>query len=276
MGLFNPNYDKPGVGIRKDEPEKKGAALYWELFSRKWRSYVLLNILYAVTGIPAFLYYLIIVSGLMTPGEGSDAMKELMSISGMIAAFMVIFFSGSPFKSGFCYVLRNFVRQEHAWTVGDFFGKTFENFKQSVAAFVIDTVAGTAILFAIKYYFVASQTNKWMAVFFAVVICLTVLYVIMQSFLWQMMVTFRLNIAALYKNSYLLSMATIPINLLSLIIRVAVIALLFFSSYLSYLLILAIFISAESLLEHMLAYPTLKKFMLDKAEKNEVTENDNP
>lgn len=263
MGLFNPNYDKPGKGVRKDEPEKKGAALYWELFSRKWRSYITLNILYVLTCIPAFIYYFAIASGLMpdwTPQEST-------AVASMIAVFMVIFFAGSPFKSGFTFVLRNFVRQQHAWTVSDFFGKTRENIWQSIVAFVIDIIVSTCFLFAVKFYFTASQTSVWTSILLGVVIFTMVMFAIMQSFTWCMMVTFKLKTAVIYKNAFLLSMATIPVNILSLVIRVIATAAIFSSSMLAFLLIFSVFIAASGLLEQMLAYPTVKKFLLSKVEE---------
>ncbi len=268
MGLFNPNYDKPGKGVSKNEPQKKGAALYWELFSRKWRSYILLNLLYAITCIPAFFYYFLITIGLMP----YSATGENTVIAGMIAAFMVIFYAGSPFKSGFTYVLRNFVRQKHAWTVADFFGRTKENLKQSVAAFVIDLALSTCFLFAVRFYFTASNLGVWNNVLLGIVIIAMVMYAIMQSFSWCMMVTFDLNLRAIYKNSYLLSMATIPVNLLSIVIRVAATAVIFMSSYLSYLIIIAVFIAAQGLLEQMLAYPAIKKFLMPPEEEPEMAD----
>lgn len=268
MGLFNPNYDKPGKGVNKNEPEKKGAALYWELFSRKWRSYILLNLLYCATCIPAFIVYFFVVLGLMPNTSAAEATV----ISGMVASFMVIFFAGSPFKSGFVYVLRNFVRQQHAWTVSDFFSKTKENFGQSVGAFLIDLILSICFLFAVSFYFVATDTTKWAALLFGITIIVMIIYAIMQSFTWCMMVTFELKLSAIYKNAFLLSMATIPINALSILIRVAATAIIFFSSYISYIIIAVIFLSAAGLLEQMLAYPTIKKFLLAKAEEMDSEE----
>lgn len=258
MGLFNPNYNKPGPGVRKDEPEKKGTALYWELFSRKWRSYLLLNVIYALTCIPAFLYYFLLIVGL---SPNSNPAEDVV-IAGMLAVFMIIFFAGSPFKSGFIYVIRNFVRQEHAWTVSDFFAKTKENLGQSVAAFVIDLVVSTCFVVAIRFYFTMSQTNVWISVFLGIVIFVMIIFAIMQSFTWCMMVTFKLKLKDIYKNAFLLSMATIPVNFLSLIIRVAAAGLIFFVNIICYFIVLAVFLSASALLEQMLAYPTIKKFML--------------
>ena len=268
MGLFNPNYDKPGTGVRKDEEKKKGAALYWELFSRKWRSYIVLNLLYAATCIPAYIFYFLMAAGLM-PGEPT---MQTMAMSAMIAVFMVVFFAGSPFKSGFIYVIRNFVREEHAWTVQDFFGKTKENLGQSIIAFVIDLVASTAFMFAIRFYAEMANDAKWITVFLCIVIVVMVMYAIMQSFIWSMMVTFKLKIASIYKNSYLLSMATIPVNIISLAIRVFATGLIFFANYFAYAIVIAVFFAAQTLLEQMLAFPTIEKFMMVKSDEDEKEE----
>ncbi|MFA7637303.1 MAG: hypothetical protein WCX81_06040 [Monoglobales bacterium] len=270
MGLFNQNYNKPGKGVRKDEPEKKGAALYWELFARKWRSYLLLNILYAITCIPALLFYFFIVAGLM-PG---DNLAEEISLATMIAGFMVIFFAGSPFKSGFIYVLRNFVRQQHAWTVGDFLEKTRKNFGQSLIAFFVDLLVSTCFLFAIKFYLTVSVTGVWMSILLGIVIVVMVMYAMMQSFIWCMMVTFELKLWTIYKNSFLLSMATIPVNIISIVIRIAMAAAIFVSTIVAYISLAVFFLSASGLLEQMLAYPTIKKFMLTKTEE-EALDNEN-
>lgn len=269
MGLFNQDYDKPGKGVRKNEPQKKGAALYWELFSRKWRSYIVLNLLYAVTCVPAFIIYFFIAFGLM-PGE-TPAQDTSLAI--MIAGFMVTFFATSPFKAGYIYVLRNYVRQQHAWTTSDFFEATRKNFRQATLMFVIDLVASICFLFAIRFYFTLSQTTIWVSVLLGVVIIAMVMFAIMQSFTWCMMVTFELKTKAIYKNAYLLSMATIPVNVVSLLIRVGATALIFSSVLLAVFAMIVVFFSAEGLLEQMLAYPTIDKFMMPKEEEEEKPED---
>ena len=269
MGLFNQDYDKPGKGVRKNEPKKKGAALYWELFSRKWRSYIVLNLLYAVTCVPAFILYFFIAFGLM-PGQNP---AQDTSLAIMIAGFMVTFFATGPFKAGYIYVLRNYVRQRHAWTTADFFEATRKNFGQATAMFVIDLVISICFLFAIRFYFTLSQTTVWVSVLLGVVIIVMVMFAIMQSFTWCMMITFELNLKAIYKNAYLLSMATIPVNIVSLLVRVAATALIFSSVLVALGAMVVVFFSAAGLLEQMLAYPTIEKFMMPKEEENEKRED---
>lgn len=52
MGLFTPRFDKPGPGIEKDAPPKKGLALFVEIFMREFWELVKLNLLFLVTCLP--------------------------------------------------------------------------------------------------------------------------------------------------------------------------------------------------------------------------------
>ena len=61
MGLFF-NYDRPGPGVDKNAPKKKGVALYFELLGRNLSKLILANMLYFVVSIPVvILYYFISV-----------------------------------------------------------------------------------------------------------------------------------------------------------------------------------------------------------------------
>ena len=55
LGFFN--YEKEGKGVRKDEPQKKGVARFFELFFRKFWKYMQISMMYFITCIPAILFY---------------------------------------------------------------------------------------------------------------------------------------------------------------------------------------------------------------------------
>lgn len=54
MGLFTRNFDKPGPGVREDEPRKKGVARVWEVFSRDGWSLFRAGFLAFLSSIPFF------------------------------------------------------------------------------------------------------------------------------------------------------------------------------------------------------------------------------
>lgn len=52
MGLFTPNFTKPGPGIEKDAPPKKGLALFFEILFREFWELIKLNLLFVLTCLP--------------------------------------------------------------------------------------------------------------------------------------------------------------------------------------------------------------------------------
>ena len=284
FGLFD--YNKPGKGVNKGEPQKKGIARFFELFFRKFWNYLKLNLLYGVTCIPAFVYYVLVVSWLfgdfaMNASLGEkEAVTGFLMLSAVFALAIIIFCAGSPFITGYTYILRNYVREEHAWLVSDFFEQTKKNFKQGIAAFFIDIVVMTLFLINLRFYIMMSGMGIVYVALGAVFAVIFVLYLMMHSYLWTMMVTFSLKLKQLYKNALLLSILALPRSLGGIIVRGAIFGILFFAFIppaIAFLLCVFIMISALGLINQMFAYPVIKKFMLDKievAEEEYIEEND--
>ena len=47
LGIFG-NYDKPGPGVNKDEPQKAAPVRFFEIFLRKFTKLVQLNLIFAI------------------------------------------------------------------------------------------------------------------------------------------------------------------------------------------------------------------------------------
>jgi len=58
MGLFSRNFNKPGPGVAKDEPRKKGLARFFELWTREFGDLIKLNILYSLCLIPSMAVFI--------------------------------------------------------------------------------------------------------------------------------------------------------------------------------------------------------------------------
>ena len=52
MGLFSPNYEKPGPGIEKDAPAKTGLPLFFEILIREFWELVKLNLIFVLSCLP--------------------------------------------------------------------------------------------------------------------------------------------------------------------------------------------------------------------------------
>lgn len=272
FGFFN--YEKEGKGVRKDEPRKKGIARFGELFFRKFWKYMQISMMYFITCIPAILFYYYLAMLLF--GELITRSPETSVVATLYVNLLLIFFGASPFKSGFTYILRNFVREDHAWVFSDFFAHTKNNFKQAIAVFFIDLAVLTLFTVNLRFYMIMSGRGLMYAVACGINLLIMLVYTFMQPYLWSMMVTFRLTLKQMYKNAFIFSVLGLKRNFIILIVNAGVYLVLanflqpMFVAFLYFLVLLA----ASGLVAQMNIQPVIKKYMLDKLETEVEEEED--
>jgi len=57
LGIFSKNYDRPGPGVSKDEPKKKGIERFVELLLREFSDLVKLNLLFCLFAAPSAVFF---------------------------------------------------------------------------------------------------------------------------------------------------------------------------------------------------------------------------
>lgn len=94
MGLFGFNYSKPGPGVDKDAPKKKGIFLFFELFFRKFWKLIHANMLYFICSIPMLLivYFAspFLVSPLIEMLRAGGIEEEMLT---MTSSALTVFFT---------------------------------------------------------------------------------------------------------------------------------------------------------------------------------------
>lgn len=304
-------YGRPGKGVSKDEPEKRGFFMFFELLARKFWKYVTLNLTYILACIPTILILFVLTSFIsgsfissenvsggiaMLMGQESldinnlDTARLIVTIDIIIKSFIIILFTAllgmGPATAGFTYILRNFVREEHAWVWSDFWEFTFKNFKQATVVFVIDAIA--VLLFYFLYIFYGSMPAPMSYVKY-VLFAVSLVFIIMHFYIYPMMVTFKLKLKDIYKNALIFTFAKLPLNLFALILVLFIhigityaIIMLGGAFVLVYLILFAVLeivigLSFTGLIINFCVYPVIKKYMLDAdievKDKNERTED---
>lgn len=226
MGIFNRNYSTPGPGISKDAPKKKGLHLFYEIFFRKFWKLIQLNLLYILTLIPTFAV-VFVLSGMISNrlGMSSDTLSSLagttfsevdaarlsitmdLLIRLFVSLFFTIFWGGGPATAGFVYILRSFIWEEPVFLASDFFSHVKSNFRQSLIVWVIDIIVFTVMCYA--YFFYGSLTNIFFYLKY-VILVLAFFYTMLHLFLYHLLVTYKLSIGKLYKNSALFALSALP------------------------------------------------------------------
>ncbi len=304
MGLFQPNYNKPGKGVDENAPQKRSFFRFWEIFGRKLGKLVKVNLLYAFALIPTFLICLVLTGLITSLILSADAVREtveytaallaeeMQTTSAELADKLYILIDGigrtvfsflfaslwgmGPATAGATYVWRNFAGEEHAWIWSDFKDAVKGNFKQSLAIFLIDIVALVLFCFAIRVYGAMSGVMTLLQYVIWVVI---VIYTMMHFYLYPMMVTFELSLKDLYRNALIFALGKLPSNLLVLLILcfVQIVPAYFIAQYfgdyfiLFFLIILilesVILLSFSGFLVNFNASYKIKKYMMPEQEK---------
>jgi uncharacterized membrane protein YesL len=242
MGFFGGGYDKPGKGVDKDAPKKKGFFLFWDIVIHKFTKFLQLNSLHSVCSVIwiVLLYFFaaFILAGHPAFLAGISAQMQLDGTSGSDMTSMIIFgfctmfaiavfmlWGSGPVSAAYSYVVRCFTRGEHAWIVSDGRDKIKENFKQGMIVVLIDAVILVFGINALYFYFSAYQTYgsvMWMILCY-VTFLLLLIYTMIHPYLYQLMVTFECTIGQLYRNAILLTLGNLPINFLLTLIEAAII-----------------------------------------------------
>lgn len=280
FGFFD--YSKPGPGVSKDEPQKHGFFVFFEVFQRKFFNLIKLNMLFSIFNIPAFIILPIITQFyFQNTFKGYEGFELGIRFAiGSILIFIPVITVG-PAQAGLTYVLRNYSREEHSFLFSDFIDNFKSNFKQASIVGLIDLLVTILVGVNLNFYNKMSATNALFTIPLTLMTIAFVFFIMMHIYIYPLMVTFKLSIKQIYKNSLIFAMAKLFPNLLLLIVSIVVAlgpyVLLLVNGIqpLVYMFLTPIItISFIGLITNFYANRVLQKFMIDK-EMIKVDKNNN-
>ena len=232
FGLFD--YNKPGPGVSKNGPKKKGFVVFFEIFFRKFWKLILANLLFVAVSLP-----------LVTVGLSN---------------------------AGLTYITRNFAREKHAFIAGDFFDTIKKNWKQALPAGIINLLLTAIIVFDLLFFYF-NHTNSQILdyVLLAVTLSIALVFTFMKYYIFMIMITFKLRLKQIYRNSAILAIAGLKRNFLIFLVLgmfyAGAIALLFVNIFVAIPVILGVYIlffpAFRSYLIQYNVFPVIKKHMID-------------
>ena len=224
-------YGKSGKGdYRKEDLPTNRWQLFWEMLRVRLSGLMRLNLLYMLCWLPAMLVLMFSAIGLLTglnqfvdpeaaaaAGVAVSAESVLDLITSTVASTLLLLAPciaiTGPFTAGLSYVTRNWARDEHAFIWSDFKDAVKENWKQALAVSCINGFVPLLAYVCWTFYGDMAANNGIMVVpqiltmMIALVWCLTVTY------LYPLMVSYRLKFKDLIRNGVLLSIARLPVSL---------------------------------------------------------------
>ncbi len=228
MGLFGQNYESAGVGISKRAPKKKGFFRFMEIFGRKFWKLFGLNLLYSAFFLP--LVGAVTVAFMMMSGKLSAGLPGILIIAALAIAFAVIF---GPATAGHTKVLRAYILEKPVFMVHDFM-KTFKSeFKNSCIVGIFDCFVILCIAASLYVYpiLIEQSGSKVFYVFFAIALSVGIVVLMMNFYMFLMIIATNLSLKNIMKNSLSLAIIALKKNIITLLI-IAVFAGIFLSLFL--------------------------------------------
>lgn len=297
------NYNKEGKGVNPEDLDRGPLPTFFGILGRKFWKLIPINLLYVIFSLPALVLaffgssYLVqaIFPGLdMTlvesaAGAAKDAddalvlqvfeMTIIFFLFAMMLAGLALIIIG-PVHAGIVYVLRNYSREEHSFIWSDFKEHALSNLKQSLASSIISLLV--TVVFVVNLYFYRQSdfvsNDMIRSILLTVIVLMFAIWCIMQMYLYPMMVTFKLTLKQMYKNSFFFAILKLPMNILmlflSLILMLIGPALLLFTNV-GVAFIVAVFwylllaFAINILMITFYAYRGLDKYMLSKLNESD-------
>lgn len=285
FGFFD--YTKPGKGVSKEDVDKKGLSLYFDIFFRRFWKIVTLNLIYLLFSIPAIVIawfistyavsYLAAVAGIELT---QDVVNGLSLLSAFVTVIYVYLTGSGPASAGMNYVLRKYVNDTHSWVWSDFIDNVKSNFAQAMAVYIINVIV--SILCAVSLVFYSYAMQGTMAIVLrTVMLIFAALFAMMQLYTYQLMVSFELKLKDIYKNSFILLMARLPWNILTAVVSgllIYAVSSLTLSMPIGGIAVVAtLFYTVLNFTQIFMTNNVIKKYVLEPAmvnsEKEQETEN---
>lgn len=284
---------KEGKGVSKEQiNKKKGFMLFLDIYFRRFWKLVLLNLIYMIAAIPAiFVSYKVVQYALIfymhftgIGPENKEAVKAAIQLTPVLMAVMVQFCGAGPATAGFNYVLKKYVNDTHAWVWADFVKGMKENWKQALLVYLINTAY---TIFATGSFLFYGYVMPEMRILSTIIFTVSLVFLMMQMYTYQLMVGFELSLKQLYKNSAILTIVKLPTNLGIAFVSVA---MLYFLCTLAsgvapamitftFIVVMLVFFSVITLAQLFMSRRIVQKYLIDRVKetdnkKNKSTEYD--
>ena len=267
-------YGKSGKGdFRKEDLPRNRWQLFWEMLRVRFASLCRLNLMTIAAWLPMIiligycvttLFNVLMIRGqydaYIATGDLGELTEEQIAVLatldldqwmvdmtfGMLSTFCLwaipcILITG-PVQAGLAYVTRNWSRDEHAFIWADFKDAVKENWKQALGVSAITAILPIIMYVGYQFYGQQAASNILFMVPQMLIVMVGIVWALALTFLYPMMVSYRVSFGQLIKNSMVMAIGRLPqtvgIRLLMLVPAMIAGVVFFFTGSLIALLVL--------------------------------------
>lgn len=173
-------------------------------------------------------------------------------------------------STGITNVTRNLARDKHTFGLSDFFETARKNWKQGLAAGLINIFMTALLIFGTWFYF----TSEGFLARLGMGVCLIALAIFsfMKYYIWLIIITFKLPLKSVYRNAFYLAFLNFKNNMIVGLVSLAYYALILgiflllpyaLTVSLEFMLTVLFFPGFKHLLVQYCVFPSVKKHMID-------------
>lgn len=234
MGIFTRNFDKPGPGIPKDLPPKKGFDLFGSIFKREFWNLIKLNLIFILFSIP-----------IVTIGSSYAALTK---------------------------VTTKMIWDENIYAFSDFYEAFKSEFKRTLPIGIALLAIMFLIFFSGMFYLQASAENQTFYIIFLFLCFVSLIICLSLVFLFPLLVSIDLPVLATIKNSFILGIVCIKQSLPCVLLELAIWFVMYLYFPLSLPIIIVFTVAFISLINSFAAWPGIKKYVAVDAALEEKVE----
>lgn len=295
--MFNPKGN--GKGLSKEEAAKpRTAGRFGRYYFSNFNTMLLLNLfaflgnfpvlfgLYALTGnlnvettAPASSLFAPLY-GITTISGHNPVTAALNGVHGVqaeisqpttltyvfFALTLLVVFTFGIVNLSTTYLMRNIVKGESTSFFADLKYSIKRNWKQGMLLGVIDLIIIALIAYDLLFFY-ALSTSALYSFFFGVMLIMAMLYIMMRSYMYIMLVTFDLSIFKILKNSFIFALLGFKRNAAAFFAGLAIwildYMLLMVFMPVGIILPIMILVSLTTFMGIYAAYPKVKEVMID-------------
>ena len=151
------------------------------------------------------------LEGLQTQGTAPTLITYILYAIGALTIFTF-----GPVNAATAYILRNIVSGEPIFIWHDFWYALKRNVKQAIPFGIFDVILNALLIFNVYTMFVSGEKFLTSMLFWCYVL-LFALYFMMRFYVYVQMVTFKLSLFKIFKNSFIFALVGFKRNILAVV-----------------------------------------------------------
>ncbi len=239
MGLFDRfYYGKAGkADYTPDDLPTTRKQLFFEVLKTRFWSLMRVNLLQLIFWLP-FLFITMLTlmqlnaAAIVALGGGDASQISSLLYTYCLLLIPCLLITG-PSSAAAARVTRNWARDQHAFLWSDFWEAFRENWKQALAVSAITSVMPLLMYVGYMFYGNLARDNAAMYFLQIMVVLVGLVWAMMLTYLYPMMVGYKMSLGTLLRNALLLTFGRLPfvagirlLTLLPIVLAVAMVMLM--------------------------------------------------